>query len=160
MTLLLEISPELHGYLEMLRTAHFPKHKLKDTAHITLLYHIHLPKEKIIEKLEQLDIHKFDIKADKVIAFDRGNAIGISGEHLSGLHHDLKKLFKGKLTRRDLVKFKPHATIQLNVSAFKAQNTLKTLQENFAPKAGQAIGLSLWDKDRKKRVQVWSLNFQ
>lgn len=155
MTLLVDFAPNTQSYFDELRKQYFPKHKLKDNAHLTLLYQIHLPKEQIIARLATIDIPELLFTAQHIHPFPYGNSIKIESEALISLHQTLKKLFKGKLTKRDLVKYRPHITVQLDVTAFKAQQTFAQLQETFQPITDTALGISLWEKNKKSSECVW-----
>lgn len=159
MTLLLDIAPEAQAYFDDLRQQFFPRHQLRDSAHITLLYQIRDSPEKVISKLDAITVPGFNVSAAGLIPYPTGNAIRLESEALNELHHVLKKTFKGRITRRDLVKYRPHITVQLHVTAFKAQRTLKELKEVFLPFEFASRGMSLWRKEKKDSELLWSGTF-
>ena len=159
MTLLLDIDPEAQAYFDNLRQQFFPKHKLRDNAHITLLYQIHEAPEKVMDKLSAITFPQFSIRATGILPFSTGNAVRLESEALLELHATLKKTFRGRISRRDLVRYHPHLTIQLHVTAFKAQRTLKDLEGVFVPFEFAARGMSLWVKDKQESAMVRSLPF-
>jgi 2'-5' RNA ligase len=159
MTLQLDIDWSAQSFFDELRNRYFPKHKLKDAAHITLLYQIHESQERIIQKLSTLDYTAFEIQTAHIVPFANGNAIRLESVVLQALHQELKTLFRGKTTKRDLIKYKPHVTIQLHVTAFKAQQTLNILQSSFENFTFRATGMSLWHKNHKSFEKVWEKVF-
>ena len=159
MTLLLDIAPEAQLYFDHLRQEFFPKHQLRDTAHLTLLYQIHERPEKTIEKLQSINSQPFQISATGLLPYTTGNAIRMESEQLQALHRTLKQTFKGRISRRDLVRYRPHITVQLHVTAFKAQRTLEALHQSCKPFSFSAQGMSLWLKDKKQAEQLWQQSF-
>lgn len=155
MTLLIDFPAATQDYLNTIRQAHFPKHKWKDDAHLTLMYQIHLPQEIIIKRLESIEIPELNISSDGVKAFTFGTAIKIAGNELIPFQRQLKKLFQHKLSKKDLHPYKPHVTVQLDVTAFKAQKTQEQLSNELIPFATQALGISLWIKNRKEQTCIW-----
>jgi 2'-5' RNA ligase len=147
MTLELNIDASSLEYFNALRKQFFPKHKLKDEAHITLLYQIHDQLDNIKSLLDNIQQAPFDITINTVQQFPNGNAIQLESHELLVLHQKLKKLFYKKTSRRDLVKYRPHITVQLGVTNFKAIQTHKLLCDTIKYKTIKAMGMTLWDKN-------------
>lgn len=160
MTLQFDIDTTSFEYYNKLRNTFFPKHKLKDEAHITLLYQIHLEESEIIRRLSAFDFHTFDMKCKQVKNYATGNALNFEYKDARILHNKLKSIFKNKLTKKDYFPFTPHLTIQLNVTNFKAQQTHQQLIATFDFPAISVIGISLWDKDKAKHKCIYQKAFQ
>jgi len=159
MTIQLDLDSVSFQYYDALRTQLFPKHKLKDHAHITLLYQIHLEEREIIKRLENFDFHEFAMSVKKIKNYDTGNAINFDHKEVRILQNKLKAVFKNKLAKKDYFPYSPHLTLQLNVTNFKAQQTYQNLvlQENYPPITVK--GISVWNKDKAKHVMVYQKAF-
>lgn len=155
MTIQVDLPADAQIYFDHIRNKYFPKHKLKDQAHLTLIYQIHLPAETIINKLNTLSIAPLELNAEKVKAFAYGNAIAINSPEIKALQKSLKKLFNYKIAKRDHIKYKPHITVQLDVTAFKAQQTFEAINQEFKPFTFSSPGISLWKKDNKEHICLW-----
>lgn len=159
MTLLLDISPAAQSFFDGIRTRFFPKHKLKDAAHITLIYQMYDHPQRIIRQLESIQQAKFNVAIGGIQTFPNGNAIRLDAPELLALQLTLKKMFFKKIIKKDLVKYKPHITVQLGVTQFKAQTTASILQEELPAYSFEATGLSLWKKDGKTSELVHRIYF-
>ena len=134
--------PDLAGYAEGLRRAHYPAEKNHLHAHVTL-FHAFAPS--LLEELRDFIprvASEFAAPAGAVkgvMDLGKGTAIALEAPQLLALRTIIAEHFHGSLTAQDLYEPRPHITIQNKVTKDEA----RALQASLAPE------LSVWAaKDR------------
>ncbi|MBC7934330.1 MAG: 2'-5' RNA ligase family protein [Rhizobacter sp.] len=143
LTLLLD--EQAHEYFTGLRNLHFPKHCNYLEAHLTLFHK--LPAEKTIIPHTLKEICKRETIALEVIglkSMGTGVAFEIQSPELMKLRKTLQQKFSPYLITQDRQKLWPHITIQNKVTAFKASQTLASLQKTFKPFTVAGLGIESW----------------
>ena len=126
------LPPDLQGFAEGLRRAHFPPERNHLHAHVTL-FHAFAP-----ALLEELASFIPQVAAEfaapqgavkGVMDLGKGTAIALDAPELLRLRALIAEHFRGSLTAQDLHEPRPHITIQNKVSKEEA----RALQAGLAP---------------------------
>lgn len=133
------------AWFTALRKANFPNHANYLDAHLTLFHHLPSHENQIRDILQYHSRRApVSLNVAEVFSFGKGVAFRIESECLQNLHLNLQDELRPWLKRQDQKILRPHITIQNKVTAFKAQNLLQALQQNFTPFKIKAIGFSVW----------------
>jgi hypothetical protein len=146
------LPPDLAGFAEGLRRAHYPPQRNHLHAHVTL-FHSFAPS--LLEELRDfLPRIAAEFAAPQgavkgVMDLGRGTAIALDAPQLLALRALVSEHFHGSLTAQDLHEPRPHITIQNKVTKDEAralQTSLAPMLTGWAGKGAFAFpGLELWD---------------
>jgi len=126
------LPPDLQGFAEGLRRAHYPPTRNHLHAHVTL-FHAFAP-----ALLEELRDYLPGIAAEfappegavrGVMDLGKGTAIALEAPQLLALRALIAEHFRGSLTAQDLHEPRPHITIQNKVT----KQAARALQASLAP---------------------------
>ncbi|MFM7403044.1 MAG: 2'-5' RNA ligase family protein [Erythrobacter sp.] len=126
------LPPDLAGFAEGLRRAHYPPEKNHLHAHVTL-FHSFAPS--LLDELRDfLPIVAREFAAPQgaakgVMDLGKGTAIALEAPQLLSLRGLIAEHFHGSLTAQDLHEPRPHITIQNKVTKEEA----RALQASLAP---------------------------
>lgn len=141
----LELDEESKAYFNALRKNHFPNHANYLDAHLTLFHHLPSNAPFIMDALRDLaQRSRFKISVSHLINFEKGVAFHLESQVLEEMHVGLQEVLEPFLKKHDKKKLWPHITIQNKVTAFKAQQTLELLQQDFVPFEAIATGINVW----------------
>lgn len=145
------LPPDLQGFAEGLRRAHFPPERNHLHAHVTL-FHAFAP-----ALLEELRDYLPGIAAEfappegtvkGVMDLGKGTAIALEAPQLLALRALIAEHFRGSLTAQDLHEPRPHITIQNKVTKEEARALQASLAPVLAPWVARARfsfpALALW----------------
>jgi hypothetical protein len=130
------LPPDIAGWAEGLRRAHFPPEKNHLHAHVTL-FHAFAPS--LLEELRDFMPHIAGEFAPPegavkgVMDLGKGTAIALEAPQLLALRALIAEHFHGSLTAQDLHEPRPHITIQNKVS----KDDARALQARLAPAIAQ-----------------------
>jgi 2'-5' RNA ligase len=144
--LTLELDGESFGRLNELRRRLYPPERNQVPAHVTLFYRLPGGRAREIKRLAAAAAAAqppFDLAMGEAKALERGVALFLHAPQLVALRERLAAEWWPWLTDQDRAGFRPHVTLQNNVSAGEARRTMKTLAGLRLPRA-RAIGLRLW----------------
>lgn len=135
------------AWFEDLRQSHFPRHRNRVPAHLTLFHA--LPGEheqEIVQALEAAcrDRRPIDIAVRGPWSLGRGVAYPLASSELEDLRNALAQTFSAWLTRQDQAPFRPHITVQNKAEPDDARLLLEDLQQCFEPFDISGEGLHLW----------------
>lgn len=131
------LPPDLTGFAEGLRRAHYPAEKNHLHAHVTL-FHSFAPS--LLEELRDFlpriaaEFTAPEGAVKGVMDLGKGTAIALEAPQLLALRAVIAEHFHGSLTAQDLHEPRPHITIQNKVTKDEA----RALQAALAPE------LSVW----------------
>ncbi len=135
------------AWFDDLRQSHFPRHRNRVPAHLTLFHALPGQYERsIVETLKAAcqDRRPFALDVRNPWSLGRGVAYRLGSPDLDDLHQELAEAFAPWLTRQDQAPFRPHITIQNKVEPDEARQLLEHLQLEFEPFHIFAEGLLLW----------------
>ncbi|WP_086608248.1 2'-5' RNA ligase family protein [Erythrobacter donghaensis] len=126
------LPPDLAGFAEGLRRAHFPPERNFLRAHVTL-FHAFAPSllEELRDVLPRLarEFAAPEGAVKGVMDLGKGTAIALEAPSLLALRAMIAEHFHGSLTAQDLHEPRPHITIQNKVTKEEA----RALQASLAP---------------------------
>lgn len=145
--LTLEMDGESFARLDDLRRRYYPPDRNLVPAHVTLFYR--LPGEHAREiKALLAEVAKsekpMEIAVGEVKAMERGVAVFLHSPRLSALREALAAEWWTWLSDQDQTGFRPHVTLQNNVSAGEAQRTKASVAAELRLKRIRSVGLHLW----------------
>jgi hypothetical protein len=130
------LPPDLQGFAEGMRRAHFPAEKNHLHAHVTL-FHSFAPA--LLEELKDF-IPKLAAEfaapagaVKGVMDLGKGTAIALDAPELLTLRALIAEHFRGSLTAQDLHEPRPHVTIQNKVTREEARALQADLPRLLAP---------------------------
>lgn len=132
------LPPDLAGFAEGLRRAHFPPERNHLHAHVTL-FHAFAPS--LLEELRDFlprvagGFAAPEGAVKGVMDLGKGTAIALETPQLLHLRALIAEHFRGSLTAQDLHEPRPHITIQNKVTKDEA----RSLQASLAPMLGPWI---------------------
>lgn len=135
------------AWFDDLRQSHFPRHRNRVPAHLTLFHALPGQHERaILETLKAAcqDRRPFVLDVRCPWSLGRGVAYRLGSPDLDDLHKEFAETFSPWLTRQDQAPFRPHITIQNKVEPDEARQLLEHLQLEFEPFQIFAEGLLLW----------------
>lgn len=130
-----------------LRRAYFPPDRNFLEAHLTMFHR--LPGEymaRAVNTLEEVAAETAPITAEvtELRHLGAGVAFTIASPHLDHVHAKLRSAVISWLGGQDMQRWKPHITIQNNVSRFAADGLYHRLAADFRPWTIAIIGFDLW----------------
>lgn len=126
------LPPDLAGFAEGLRRAHFPPERNHLHAHVTL-FHAFAPS--LLDELRDFlpkvagEFAAPQGRVKGVMDLGKGTAIALEAPQLLALRAIIADHFHGSLTNQDLHEPRPHITIQNKVT----KEVARALQANLAP---------------------------
>jgi len=135
------------AWFEDLRQSHFPRHRNKVSAHLTLFHALPGEQERAVAQTLKEACHlrrPFQLDVRSPWSLGRGVAYRLGSPDLERLRHELAETFSPWLTRQDQAPFRPHITIQNKAEPGEARLLLEHLQLEFEPFQIYAEGLLLW----------------
>lgn len=130
------LPPDLQGFAEGLRRAHFPPERNHLHAHVTL-FHAFAPalldelKDFIPKITAEFAAPQGAVKG--VMDLGKGTAIALEAPDLLALRALIAEHFRGSLTQQDLHEPRPHVTIQNKVTKDEARALQAWLAPQLAP---------------------------
>lgn len=134
-------------WFQDLRQTHFPPHRNRIPAHLTLFHALPGDQEQAVIRTLEAVCHKrspVTVAVRGPWSLGRGVAYRLSSPGLEAIRSDLVTAFRPWLTRQDQAPFRPHITVQNKVEPAEAARLLETLQQEFEPFDIQVEGLLLW----------------
>ncbi|MHA7818789.1 MAG: 2'-5' RNA ligase family protein [Erythrobacter sp.] len=126
------LPPDIQGWAEGLRRAHFPPERNHLHAHVTM-FHSLAPSllEELTDYLPKVarDFAPPQARITGLLDFGKGTAIALESHQLLSLRGLIAEHFHGNLTDQDLHEPRPHITIQNKVTKEEA----RALQAQLAP---------------------------
>ncbi len=145
------LPPDLAGFAEGLRRAHYPPEKNHLHAHVTL-FHAFAPS--LLEELRDFvpriaaEFAAPEGVVKGVMDLGKGTAIALEAPQLLALRAAIAAHFHGSLTAQDLYEPRPHITIQNKVTKAQARALQASLAPVLAPWAARGRfsfpALELW----------------
>lgn len=127
-----KLPPEIHGWAEGLRRAHYPAERNHLHAHVTM-FHSFAPSllEELRDYLPQVcaEFAPPEAEITGLLDLGSGTAIALASPQLLSLRAMIAEHFHGSLTAQDQYEPRPHITIQNKVSKREARD----LQAELAP---------------------------
>lgn len=126
------LPPEIQGWAEGLRRAHYPPKRNHLHAHVTL-FHSFAPS--LLEELKTFlprivsEFASPQGRVSGIMDLGKGTAIALEAPELLSLREQIADHFHGSLTAQDLYEPRPHITIQNKVTKEEA----RALQASLAP---------------------------
>ena len=135
------------AWFDALRQAHFPAHRNRVPAHLTLFHALPGDHEPVIAQTLKAACRRcrpmrLDVRGPWSIG--RGVAYRLASPELETLRRDLANDFAPWLTAQDRAPFRPHITIQNKAEPADARLLLERLQLEFEPFDIVAEGLLVW----------------
>ena len=135
------------AWFEDLRRSHFPPHRNKVPAHLTLFHALPGEREAAVAEVlraacRRLRPARLEVRGPWSLG--RGVAYRLASPELESLRKELAGAFSPWLTRQDQTPFRPHITVQNKVEPSEARELLERLQMEFEPFDILAEGLLLW----------------
>ena len=135
------------AWFEDLRQSHFPRHRNKVPAHLTLFHALPGVHERAVAQTLKAACKRrrplqLDVRGPW--SLDHGVAYRLASPDLERMRAELAEAFSPWLTRQDQAPFRPHITIQNKTDPGDARLLLEHLQMEFEPFHIFAEGLLLW----------------
>jgi hypothetical protein len=139
-----EMDDASFDWLDALRRQHFPPERNVLSAHLTMFHRLSGAQ---IERLASVALPgaPLALEFDSLRFLGAGVAFDVRSPDLVQVRHNIIEAIGGELSRQDSQKWTPHVTVQNKVAAPTAKALFATLQQNFAPRAGQATALLVWE---------------
>lgn len=135
---------------DVLRSRHFPAHRLVVGAHVTLFHAIPGTRE----ATALADVHAvaavtgpFPVTEGAPYSLGSGVALRVDSPELLAVRADLAARWAPWLTRQDSQPFRPHVTVQNKVDPRTARWTLAELATLDDGRSATATGIALWHYD-------------
>lgn len=145
--LTLELDGEAFARLNELRRRYYPPERNLVPAHVTLFHQLPGERAREIKALLRQAAGRqkpIEIPPGEARLLERGVAIFLRSPQLATLRDMLADEWEPWLVDQDRAGFRPHVTIQNNVSDAAARQTLREIEATFRPPPIRGIGLHLW----------------
>lgn len=139
-----ELDPANFTWLNALRCEHFPQDRNVLPAHLTLFHRLSSAQTARLDDLA-IPTTPIPVLYDGVRLLGFGVAIKVQAPELERLRTALRDVMGEGFSRQDSQAWRPHVTIQNKVTAAAARRLFEQLQIGFAPRAGAALGLLVWE---------------
>ncbi len=153
------LPPEIQGWAEGLRRAHYPPKRNHLHAHVTL-FHSFAPS--LLEELKSFlprivaEFAPPQGRVSGIMDLGKGTAIALEAPELLTLREQIADHFHGSLTAQDLYDPRPHITIQNKVTKEGARALQASLAPEIEPRAFTFPALELhlyrggpWDQVKR-----------
>jgi 2'-5' RNA ligase len=147
LVLTLEMDGQSFARLDALRRRYYPPERNAVPAHITLFHTLPGERGREIEALLRAlaaSRKSFEAQAAEVKTMERGVAVFLRSPQLHALRDELAAEWEPWLAEQDRAGFRPHVTLQNNVSAAAANETRRAVAAELRPFTLRALGLHLW----------------
>jgi hypothetical protein len=135
-----------NGWLQNLRRTHYPAHRNRVPAHLTLFRQ--LPPSAESEVARRLAACATAPPPRAAIAgiidLGEGTALRVASEPLEDIRHDLAMALRGLLTAQDQGPWTPHVTIQNKVEPKEARRLQQQLRVTLEHRRLAIRALALW----------------
>ncbi|MDE8652035.1 2'-5' RNA ligase family protein [Novosphingobium album (ex Liu et al. 2023)] len=145
-----ELPPDILGWADALRRAHYPPERNRLRAHVTLF---HALPPAIEPELRQVlaDLARSpppEARISGLMKLDNGTAIAVESPAMVELHARIAERLHGLLTRQDTQPLRLHITIQNKVPPTAARALQAELAPRIEPRAFRfpAFGLYAWEE--------------
>ena len=139
-------APGDDGWLQELRSAHYPAHRNRVPAHLTLFRH--LPPGVAGELTRRLSAHTAvpppRAILTGVIDLGEGTALRVESDELEDMRADLADALHGLVVPQDQGAWRPHITIQNKVDPRDARRLQRALSATFRPRPLAIRALATW----------------
>jgi 2'-5' RNA ligase len=145
--LTLEMDGEAFAALDALRHRHYAPERNMVPAHVTLFRRLPGERSREIKAFlaQTVSTQKpIDIPPGEVRASERGVAVFLHSPQLAALREELAREWQPWLAEEDRSGFRPHITIQSNVSDAEAHRTRQAIAATFRVPRIRGTGLHLW----------------
>jgi 2'-5' RNA ligase len=146
--LTLELDGESFARLDELRRRHYPPGRsVVVPAHVTLFGRLPGDRGREIKALlRQIVVGRMpiEIEVGEAKAMEKGVAIMLRSPQLASLRDELLAEWWPWLADQDRAGFRPHVTIQNNVSAAVARETQQAINATLRLRRARGVGLHLW----------------
>jgi hypothetical protein len=145
--LTLEMDGASFSRFDEFRRRYYPPARNMVPAHVTLFYRLPGNRGREIKALLTKTTRaqsQFEVVIGPARALERGVAFFLHSPQLLALREGLAAEWWPWLTDRDRMGYRPHVTIQNNVSPAEAMKTRRELEAARPPNLIQAVGLHLW----------------
>ncbi len=131
------LPPEIQSWAEGLRRAHYPVHRNKLHAHVTM-FHSFAPSlfdelKDFLPRVAAEFAPPFG-RVTGVMDLGKGTAIALQSEELLQIREYIAEHFRGALTAQDLYEPRPHITVQNKVSKEEARALQAELRSQIEPR--------------------------
>jgi hypothetical protein len=156
-----ELPPEIFGWADGLRRAHYPAHRNKLEAHVTL-FHSFAPslREELRGVLSRTAGEYAPPPAllDGIMKLGGGTALAIESPGMLAIREQIAEHFHGALTAQDAHPPRLHITIQNKVSRQEASGLQKDLALLLQPRefTFRGLGLHLYRETHWEALGRWS----
>lgn len=143
----LEIDDQAQARFDRERAALFPPGRTQVGAHVTLFHAVPAAQEPaMLTALTAVAAARepFAVEVLALMPLGRGVAYRLRSAELLALHRELQRSWWDGLSRQDRQGFRPHVTVQNEVSPEVAGRALAQLRQAFAPFPITARALRLW----------------
>lgn len=153
-----ELPPDILGWADGLRRAHFPPERNRLRAHVTLFHALpHFVEGELLEVLTDLARSKSPpARIDGLMKLGGGTALAVECPGIVDLHARIAERMHGLLTQQDNRPLRPHITIQNKVSHKAARALQAELGPQLQPIAFrfQGFGLYAWEDGLWRPIRV------
>lgn len=155
-----ELPPDVFAWADSLRRAHYPAHRNKLEAHVTL-FHSFAPslREELRGVLASIAGEYAPPKArlDGLMRLGGGTALAIQSPAMLAIRERMAEHFHGALTAQDSHPPRLHITIQNKVSREEARQLQSELADTLQPRefAFRGLGLHLYRETYWEALGRW-----
>jgi hypothetical protein len=156
-----ELPPDLFAWADRLRRAHYPPHRNKLAAHVTL-FHSFAPslRDELRGVLGQMAGEYAPPGAwlGGIMKLGGGTALAIESSGMLEIREQIADHFHGALTAQDSHAPRLHITIQNKVSGQEARSLQNTLADVLQPRkfAFSGLGLHIYRETHWEALGRWS----
>ena len=146
-SLIVTLQPDVASlaYFNELRNKYYPRYCNQTEAHITLLHRLSPNVALLHEGMQQISRRSpMVLQVTSINSIGKGVIFKLASAELQLLHQGMQTRFKPHLISKDRKILHPHITIQNKVTAFKALQTMRLLQQQFTPFDITGTGISVW----------------
>lgn len=135
---------DLH-WLNRLRQSHYPAHRNRLDAHLTIFHALPPSSEATVRAV----LSRYSLERpprasiEGLLDLGGGVAFRVVSPDLDRIRRELGEYLHGLLSLQDSIGWRPHVTIQNKVSRKEAMELLKDLERDFQPRALAISGLGL-----------------
>ena len=145
--LTLEMDGEAFAAFEALRRRYYAAERNLVPAHVTLFHSLPGDRAREIRVLLTSIASKerpIEVTVEGARALSRGVAIFLASPRLHALHDTLAAEWEPWLSDQDRAGFRPHVTIQANVSEAEARRSIAEANAALRVRHVRGVGLHLW----------------
>lgn len=145
-----ELPPDVLGWADALRRAHFPPERNRLRAHVTL-FHALPPsvEDELLDFLGELARNPPpEARINGLMKLGNGTALAVESPAMIALHAAIAERMHGAMTRQDMQPLRLHITIQNKVTAEAAKALQASLTPELKPVAFRfhGFGLYAWEE--------------